>query len=342
MKLRFLILALAIVAYAALGATTGGAHDRTPLAHASSVSAPRIQLSPCLAPRRTPSSLLAPYCACDRHPLLEELSMGNGRRIRVLGRLDGAHGQVSPLAPIADGTFDVTFESEALCRDVWGDIYFVPGCTPRPNTCTSVVDWVDPATGSVATVYTAPEDRDVSGGFPSPNGDQLALVGGPCEPASGRIDITVRNLLTGRQWTLGRSVRRCTGIGPTVAWSSNGKELLFPWARISGAPGPYPQWCSNDQLARLVVTAADRNSGPRSWSVIRADNGCSFLHAVFDARGIAAIEGCYWDAYPTGNDVAAQRWPAVERPAPQGRRAATACDRVLGGRPAKTQSQATS
>jgi hypothetical protein len=125
--------------------------------------------------------------------------------------------------------------------------------------------------------------------IPAPNGRQLVLLGGACRPSATYL--TVRDIASGQQWTLGADVSRCTGIGP-AAWDPTGTRLVFPYAPEIGSAPADADFCNGDRLAGLVIAAANRTSTSRSWKVIHADPHCGFVYGVFDPRGIAAVEEC--------------------------------------------------
>lgn len=242
---------------------------------------------------------LVPSCACNDHTALVQFSLRDGRRLGALATLAAFNPpafQVSDPHPAPPGSFELTFSRGPLCQQPpGGGVSFGP-CNPQPNTCTSVVERINLLAGSITTVLNAPNTQTVTDAIPSPNGRRLVLIGGPCRPA--RRYLTVRDLASGRQWTLGADVPRCTWIGPGAAWSPDGTRLIFPYAPVIGRPPSNPEFCNGTRLPGLVIAAADRNSTSHSWTVIHADRHCGFLYGVFDPQGIAAVEGCDYGQPP--------------------------------------------
>jgi hypothetical protein len=241
---------------------------------------------------------LIPACACSRRTNLDQFSIRNGRWLGMLGTLTRYKQpplQASDPHPGPSGSFVLTFSSGFKCKGF-------ELCTPVPNTCTSVIERINPAGGSVTTILDARRSVTYTDAVPSPDGRQLALIGGPCRPAGTYV--TVRDLATGREWTLGADVQRCTGVGPAVAWNTDGTKLLFPYAPETGRPPRNPNFCVGARLPGLVIAAAHRTSSSRTWKVIHADRRCGFLYGVFDPQGIAAVEGCdYGRPARSGVDV---------------------------------------
>jgi hypothetical protein len=106
--------------------------------------------------------------------------------------------------------------------------------------------------------------------------------------------IVVRDLRSGRQWSIGSDAVRCHEL-TLPAWSPDGSKLVFAYGPSTLPAGTKPstsQTCETPQANRLVVVSATRASRSRSWKLIPADQDCSYQAAAFDPEGIAAVEGC--------------------------------------------------
>ncbi len=146
-------------------------------------------------------------------------------------------------------------------------------------------------TGAVTTLYRAPDSMIVNDAVASPGGGMLAMSGGACAP--GVTSVTVRDLVTARQWSIGANLPHCTGLGP-VSWNPTGTELMFAYAPVIN-PRDLPAdgaFCTATRPARLAVVGAGHASPSGTWKLVLPDGGCSFEAGVFDHQGIAAVEGC--------------------------------------------------
>lgn len=302
MRTRLTLLLFCGAAIAALMVVASSAHTRLQRRAAVAVAAvPTFtfsHLGRLPAPRADTFVSLVPSCGCGRDSSLDQFSLSDGRKLGTIGALSGlgsSSWQTSDPHPGPAGSFVLTFTRGPLCTEPpGGGVSFGP-CNPRPDTCTSAIEQIDTRSGSVTTLLNQPASITVTDALPSPDGRRLALTGGGCSP-SGRF-ITVRDLTSGHQWTLGADMTRCTGIGP-AAWSPDGRDLVFPYWPAIGRPPSDPNFCTADRLGRLVIAPADHSSTSRSWRQIHADPHCAFLYAVFDRRGIAAVEGCKFGGPP--------------------------------------------
>lgn len=153
----------------------------------------------------------------------------------------------------------------------------------------------DPQTLRTTTVISAPASQLLVDAEPSPRGGRVALLTATnCARSFLDEHLVVRDLGSGRQWSIGADARRCHSMS-TPAWSQDGSRLVFVYGQshasrsVKVAAGGV---CSSPGFGRLVVVAADHASRVRSWRLIDADPGCSYLAAAFDPSGIAAVEGC--------------------------------------------------
>jgi hypothetical protein len=224
---------------------------------------------------------------------LVQFSLSDGRPLGTLATIAGYKPpsfQASDPHPASPRAFDIAFYRGPLCKEPPGGGPVALECDPLRNSCTTIVDRIDLASGSVSTVLSARASESYTDVIPSPDGRQVVLLGGRCRRAAATY-LTVRDLASGRQSTLGADVGRCTGLGP-AAWSPDGTRLVYPYAPETGRPPISPNFCNGARLPGLVIAPADRTSTSRSWTVIHADRRCGFLYGVFIPEGIAAVEGC--------------------------------------------------
>jgi hypothetical protein len=230
---------------------------------------------------------LWPACGCGRSTVLAQFSLAGGRRVRTLARVPGAaHSQVA--APhAAGGRVWLTFSAGPRCSSP------IAGCGPVPNSCTGSTVRYDPVRRQATTVLTTPPEDLVADAVPSPDGRRLALISADCAHSFLNFHLVVRDLGSGRSWSIGADARPCHTLSE-VAWSQDGADLAFPFgpSRLSRR-GRYPAGvCPAPRSSRLAVVSATRASSSRSWRVIAADPGCSYAAAAFTRRGLVAIESC--------------------------------------------------
>jgi hypothetical protein len=224
---------------------------------------------------------LVPACACGRSTVLAAFSLQTGERLGTVTSVKTRERAYLSLSGGPSGEVLQTATRPALCT---GDTL---GCGPKPDTCRGQVSEL---VGShFKPIFTAADSVRLSAAVASPDGQRLAMAADPC--TKGPVTLSVRDLSTGAHWILRRAAR-CSDIG-SPAWSANGQELVFPYSRVRD-PGhlPQPGVCPGVPYARLAIAPAARGSRSSSWTMIKADHGCSFDVATFDPAGIAAVEGC--------------------------------------------------
>jgi hypothetical protein len=238
--------------------------------------------------RRQSFISLWPACACGKRTVLERFSLGNGQRLRALARLASGLG-VHVANPHADSRGDVwiTVTSGPRCTNG------TAGCGPAPNSCSGTSVRFNPTTLATRTELTFPSSVLVTDALPSPNGRLVAMMTGGCARSFFNEHLVVRDLRSGRHWTIGADAAPCHALGDP-AWSPDGSRLVFPYgpsvlSRHAHVPGGT---CEAARFSRLVVVPARRTSRTTAWKLISADHGCSYQAATFDRWGIAAIEGC--------------------------------------------------
>lgn len=242
------------------------------------------------APRAGSFISLVPACGCALHTALLQFSSSDGRRLGTFARVSTDRGRVmvSDPHPTPRGSLLLTFSSGPRCK---GPSRSFGLCYPVKDSCSSRIVKVQPRSGTVSQLLSFPASRLITSAVPSPRGHLLLMAAAPCQRPTKHY-LVVRDLASGRQWSIGADVPRCTGIGP-AAWSLDGSDLVFPYARLIPTQTPAgPEFCTGTFPAGLVVASAKRPSNSSSWKPIKPDRGCSFLYAVFDPTGIAAVEGC--------------------------------------------------
>lgn len=131
----------------------------------------------------------------------------------------------------------------------------IAGCGPLPNSCTGTAVRFTPATGVTTETLAFPRSMLVTSAVPSPDGRLVALSAGGCATSFFNAHLTIRNLRSGRQWTLGAGAAPCHVIGEP-AWNLRSTELVFPYgpsvlprhAHVTGAPSSptrSPERCSS-------------------------------------------------------------------------------------------------
>jgi Tol biopolymer transport system component len=134
---------------------------------------------------------------------------------------------------------------------------------------------------------------------PSPNGRMFAMRAAGCVTSFFDDHIVVRDLRSGRQWSIGADAVRCHEL-TTPEWNPDGSKLVFAYGKSTLPASTKPstsQTCEVPHPNRLVVVSALGSSSSRSWKLIPADSGCSYKAAAFDSRGIAAAEACGGNSY---------------------------------------------
>ncbi len=276
-----MIRALLGVAVMALGTTAP---------FASAAGRPQPPLAGIAAPAASPAASflsLWPACGCGRTTVLAQFSLADGHSVRTLARVPGAARSQVADPHAARGRVWLTFSSGPRCSSP------VAGCGPVPNSCTGSTVRYAPVSRRATAVLTTPPSELVSDAVPSPDGRRLAMVSAGCAGSFLNFHLVVRDLRSGRTWTIGADARPCHDLS-SVAWNENGSRLAFPYgpSRLSRRGRYPPGVCPAPRLGRLVVVSATRPSSSRSWTLIAADPRCGYTAAAFRRRGLVAIEGC--------------------------------------------------
>ena len=223
---------------------------------------------------------LVPACACGHSTVLAAFSLQNGRRLATITPVTTTLGELLTLSSGPSGEVIETATRPPLCTSNLAD------CGPERDTCRGQMSVL--AGNTLRAIFTAPDSVELQYAIGSPDRRRLAMIAEPC--TSGTVSVVVRDIRTGSQSSIA-SLPRCSTLG-APAWSSNGRQLVFPFARARATPSLPAPLCSTPPYARLAIASAVRPSPPAAWISIAADRGCSFEAATFDASGIAAVEGC--------------------------------------------------
>jgi len=227
-------------------------------------------------------------------PVVEQFSLRTGALLSTLSRYDSSQGQVSSPRPDSSG-------------DLWITQTVGPGCSyhigiecgpPVPDSCSSTVTRLDPATGTMQHVVTFASSVLVSEAVPSPSPGVIAFVAGGCATSYFNSHFVIENLKEHRSWSIGADAEVCHSLS-APAWNRSGSKLVFtygPSALRAGQPYtqgfPGGQRCLAPRASGIVIAPATHASNPRSWAFIPPRRGCSYTSAAFDGLGIVAFEAC--------------------------------------------------
>ena len=172
----------------------------------------------------------------------------------------------------------------------------VSGCGPKPDSCAGKVIRLNPLTGAITTILTAPRGALIDDAQPSPDGRYLAFLDGRCDRAYFNQYIRVRDLTTGDSWTIGADLMPCHSLG-SLSWAADGKHLVAGYGRsvvtsADAAAGYGAGTCLTPAAAGVVVipalSGAPRVDGPTA----AAQAGCAIEAVTATNTGYAAIERC--------------------------------------------------
>lgn len=282
------VLAVAAVVLAALAAACGSAHKTATRRPASPSGV--VRSTPSAAQRKASFISVWPACACSRNVVLEQFSLRGGRPLGALTKLPSGQAiEVSNAHLGPNGSVWLTISSGPGCEGPSGS----GQCVPAAHSCRSKVVRFDPKTHQTTTVLSFPSSELVRDAVPSPDGRMVAMLASGCANSFLDEHLLVRDLRSGRQWTIGADARRCHTLSEP-AWDENGSELVFAYGASTLTPGERGSVaaCPPPQLSGLAVVTSARASRSTSWRLVTPDRGCSYESAAFDASGIAAVEGC--------------------------------------------------
>jgi hypothetical protein len=277
--------ACATVTIAACGRSGGTAHARSSAARSRTfVDVPAVPRSGSFV-----SLWLKPRM---RYPVIELFSLRSGR---PLGRLaDTPMESTGPPHPTQNGELWLTSTTGPKCRYPLS----IDCGPPVPDSCSSTIRSIDPATGSEQVIASFPRSMLVSDAIPSGTGQLAVLMTGGCSNAYFNEHFVVEDLASGRSWAIGADARPCHGLS-APAFNAGGSRLVFTYAPSAlrpGEPRPGPgaagEVCLAPKASGIVVVAADQPSSARSWKLIAPRSGCQYTSAAFDDSGIAAFQTC--------------------------------------------------
>ncbi|HXZ82972.1 MAG TPA: hypothetical protein VED84_04370 [Acidimicrobiales bacterium] len=166
---------------------------------------------------------------------------------------------------------------------------------PVPNSCSGRVVRLNPETGQVKTVFRMPRSVLLDAAVPSPNGRYVVYQAAPCDQYFNNSHFAVRDLATGRQWTIGEDARVCHDLS-AAAWTVDSDELVFTYGSSTVGVGASADWgygsCPMANPDELAIVSALHTASIRSVSLTAAPKGCQYVDAVTDAWGTLALQSC--------------------------------------------------
>jgi hypothetical protein len=179
------------------------------------------------------------------------------------------------------------------------------------GTCGGTVRTLDPRSGHTHLVERVAASEMVNDAVPDPTGKRVVQSAVSCSNPFLNEHYVVRDLHSGRSWTLGADARRCHSLS-TPSWNATGSQLVFTYgaSRLSARGGAAavgsagrgaggrrggtgrPSHCSVPQRAKIVVVSALHRSKASSWRILARRAGCAYTSAAFDAAGIVAFQAC--------------------------------------------------
>jgi Tol biopolymer transport system component len=161
-------------------------------------------------------------------PVLEQFSLRDGRPLRQLAAVpeDVLRPQAGP-----DNSVWLTISTGPRDRNN------TDGGDPEPDSCSGSVLRLNLDTGKTHTVLTAASSQKIYDAIPSPDGRLLVMETGSCNGSYLNEHLLVKQLQSGRQWTIGADAAPCHEIS-TPSWNRSGTELAFVYssATSSGLP----------------------------------------------------------------------------------------------------------
>jgi hypothetical protein len=281
------VTALALIISALLAAC---ASARTPPAGSHSPPDRTVPVSSVLTGIVTGGEVPARFVATTNWPAHPGVALYDSRTGAVIRRL---------LPPARDG-----MTVAGLSVDRWGNLWITysrgprlraPGLLdqePEPHTCRNeIVVWH--ARSATTSVYLRPSDNVIiSGAMVSPDGQMLAFNESGC--ATGYMDsyIRVRDIASGRNWTIGQQLGRCNNVDP--AWTADSKNFIVAYAAPPKKPYRGPQdtcsWPRREEVAEVSATLPQPGMAGRT---AEAQAHCQITSTAQLAGGqVLAIEAC--------------------------------------------------
>jgi hypothetical protein len=166
---------------------------------------------------------------------------------------------------------------------------------PMPDSCSGAVLRFDPKTGQVTTVFRTPRSVWLDAAVPSPNGRYVAYEMAPCARSLLNTHLAVRDLVTGRTWSIGQDAQVCHNLSPP-AWTTDSRRLVFtcgPSALTGHVPAnDGASFCAAWRPDELATVSALHGASIKTVSLTAAPRGCGYTKAVVDAWGVLALRDC--------------------------------------------------
>jgi len=274
-------------------------------AHPHTSTTPRLSGTIVSVPITTSHFFAIWNTAPDHTPVVEEFSAVTGKPIRQVARLPGASGSgwAGHLVQAQDGWI---WFSESRGPRYRSD---TAGGDPAPNSCSGAAVEFDPATGKEIVVFRTPRSVWFGAAVPSPNGRYVAYETGPCARSYFNAHIEVRDLRSGRQWSIGEDARVCHDLS-SVTWTPDSARLVFGFGPSAlgstQLAGMGYGVCAESKQDELANVSALRPASMHSVSLTPAPAGCSYVEAAPDAWGVLALEACGDAGGDLGRDAIVQ------------------------------------
>lgn len=262
---------------------------------AGAIPAPPVPPAPPSALATVPATTVAvgppaTFVALDDRSLIgnQAIALYDSRTAKVIskllpGTLDGM--SVVSLAVEGSDFLWVTYNRGPVYAN--GSL----GGDPQPDSCANDVVRLNLATGRSTTVLSTGDNEQVTGAWPSPNGQLYVLGVADCASSYFNTHFMVVDTTTGRSWTIGAALSRCHTLS-APAWTQDSRSLVVAYGSanpIGDTPaGACPQW----NPARLVVVDALTEQGGMSGASASADPSCELSSTAAMVSGPVGIEHC--------------------------------------------------
>lgn len=197
--------------------------------------------------------------------------------------------QVNSTAVDAAGEVWVTLASGPRCTSN------VAGCGPVPGSCAGEVVKIDPLTGMPTPVLKASSSELIGDAQPSPKGRLLAYLDGSCNRSYFNQHLQVRDLATGRSWSIGTGLAVCHSLG-SIGWTLDGSDLVVSYGPSSLTPSTTSSYgygtCKQSDPNELAVVPALQPAAGLPGNQLPMDPNCQAEAVTATRRGYAAIEAC--------------------------------------------------
>jgi hypothetical protein len=296
--LRVIVAAALALSLAACSATTASPHHKVAPRDLALVSS-RFKPLPVSTAHFYAIWSVGPYSAKS---VIEEFSARNGRPIRMVAKLRDSSGWGSGgLIQGPDGWIWYSESKGPLARGRGA------GGNPEPNSCGGAAMKMNPQNGQSFVVFRTPPSVSFSGVVPSPSGRYVVYETGQCNRSYFNTYFVVRDLVTGRRWSIGADAGVCHGFS-APAWTSDGR-FIFGYAPSLVRQGQAHEYgygfCLAPAQPELAVISATSPTSIRSATLMQAPRHCGYLEAVPDAWGVLALKACALGGAGPYNDIGA-------------------------------------